>query len=203
MFRRILDRLLLEIRSYKKNNIRIYRPCAVSISQKAHIQIDDCFVFNKLWSPARNCRGGVLTIKDGAFVKVGGFVAYDGCVLGVGEKAELSIGKGSYLNRDSKLYCFHSISIGDYCSISESVIIRDSDNHVYPGSEGRDMAAPIVIGNRVWIGQGAMILKGVTIGDNAVIAAGSVVIRDVPPDCMVAGNPAVIKKRFDEKNGMV
>lgn len=147
--------------------------------------------------------GGVLTIKDGAFVKVGDFIAYDGCVIGVGEKANLTIGKGSYLNRDSKLYCFHSISIGDYCSISESVIIRDRDNHVYPGSGGRDIAAPIVIGNRVWIGQGAMILNGVTIGDNAVITAGSVVIRDVPPDCMVAGNPAVIKKRFDEKSGMV
>ena len=186
--------MLLEIRSYKKKNIRIYRPCSVSISRKAYIQVDDCFVFNKLWSPAHNCRGGVLTIKDGSLVKVGDFIAYDGCVLGVGEKAKLTIGKGSCLNRDSKLYCFQSISIGDYCSISESVIIRDSDNHVYPGSEGGDMAAPIVIGNRVWIGQGAMVLKGVTIGDNAVIAAGSVVIRDVPPNCMVAGNPAVIKK---------
>lgn len=193
----------MEIRSYKKKNIRIFKPCSVSISPKANIQVDNSFVFNIPWRPAHSCRGGILTIKDGASVKVGDFCIYDGCVLEVGKKAELTIGKNSYLNRDSKLYCFHSISIGDFCAISENVIIRDSDGHIYPGSAGKDTAAPIVIGNHVWIGMGVMVLKGVTIGDNAVIAAGSVVIRDVPPNCMVAGNPAVIKKRFDEKSSMV
>ena len=55
-------------------------------------------------------------------------------------------------------------------------------------------AKPVVIGDRVWIGQGAVILKGVTIGNGAIIAAGSVVTKDVPPNTMVAGNPAVVKK---------
>ena len=63
---------------------------------------------------------------------------------------------------------------------------------------GLKYAYPVTIGNNVWIGAGVNILPGVTIGDNAVIAAGSVVTKDVPSDCVVAGNPAVVKKRLKE-----
>ena len=60
------------------------------------------------------------------------------------------------------------------------------------------MTAPISIGNHVWIGAGATILKGVTIGDNAIIGAGSVVTKDVPPNTIVAGNPAhIIRQRIE------
>lgn len=180
----------------KKKHMKIYKPCSIYISPKATIRVDESFIFNKPWSPVKNCRGGILSIRDRASVIVGQFIAYDGCVIGVGENAKLKIGKGTYMNRDSKLYCFDSVCIGDNRSISENVIIRDSDNHIYPGNNGSKMSYPIVIGNHVWIGQGSIVLKGVTIGNNAVIAAGTVVIRDVPPNCMVAGNPAVIKKKF-------
>ena len=60
---------------------------------------------------------------------------------------------------------------------------------------GEEYAFPVTIGDNVWIGGGVTIIGGVTIGKNAVVAAGSVVIRDVPPDTLVAGNPArVIRK---------
>jgi len=61
---------------------------------------------------------------------------------------------------------------------------------VYEGNKVRESSKLIVIGNQVWIGSGARILKGVIIGDNAIIAAGSIVTRDIPANCMAAGIPA-------------
>jgi acetyltransferase-like isoleucine patch superfamily enzyme len=67
-------------------------------------------------------------------------------------------------------------------------VIRDSDNHLLDGRDRR--SAPIRIGDHVWIGLRATILKGVTIGDGAVVAAGALVIHDVPPGALVGGVPA-------------
>ena len=58
--------------------------------------------------------------------------------------------------------------------------------------------APVKIGDNVWIGMNAVILKGVTIGENSVVAAGSVVTKSVPPNAVVAGNPAVAVKSFNQ-----
>jgi acetyltransferase-like isoleucine patch superfamily enzyme len=66
----------------------------------------------------------------------------------------------------------------------------DTDFHRVDGRASAD--APVSIGNRVWIGAGAKILKGVSIGDGAVIAAGAIVTRDVPAGALVAGNPAQV-----------
>jgi len=61
---------------------------------------------------------------------------------------------------------------------------------------GEETARPIVIGDDVWIGGGAIVLAGVTIGDRSVIGAGSVVTKDVPSDVVVVGNPAKIVRRL-------
>ena len=61
---------------------------------------------------------------------------------------------------------------------------------------GEEYAFPVTIGDNVWIGGGVSIIGGVTIGKNSVVAAGSVVIRDVPPDTLVAGNPARVVRRL-------
>lgn len=77
------------------------------------------------------------------------------------------------------------------------MIIRDSDNHTIH-YDGFEKSKPIIIGNHVWIGMRATILKGVTIGDGAIIAAGAVVTKDVPARCLVAGVPArVIKENIE------
>lgn len=107
----------------------------------------------------------------------------------------LTVGN-SYLNSGSVIACANSITIGDGVAIARNVMIYDSDHHSILDSDGTRLnpPAPVVIRDHVWIGVGAIILKGVTIGEGAVVAAGAVVTRDVPPHCMVAGNPAVIKK---------
>lgn len=63
-------------------------------------------------------------------------------------------------------------------------------------AEGWERALPITIGEDCWFGAGAMVMPGVTIGDRVVVAAGAVVTRDVPSDCLVAGVPAEVKRRF-------
>lgn len=62
--------------------------------------------------------------------------------------------------------------------------------------EPKEMAHPIIIGDDTWLGGGVVVCPGVTIGNRCIIAAGSVVVRDIPDDCLAAGNPAVVKKRL-------
>nr|WP_204354508.1 acyltransferase [Paracoccus saliphilus] len=107
--------------------------------------------------------------------------------IGVGGTGMLTLGSG-YASPGLFLSCIDSITIGDDCAIAEEVIIRDHDGHEIDG--GRPSHAPIVIGSHVWIGMRAIILKGITIGDGAVVASGSVVTKDVMPNTIVGGSPA-------------
>ena len=90
---------------------------------------------------------------------------------------------------------FCSITIGDNVLIGPQSIIMDTDGH---GDRNRKQLSgqPVVIGDNVWIGMNCTILKGVTIGDNAVVAAGAVVTRSVPANTIVAGNPAVVVREL-------
>jgi acetyltransferase-like isoleucine patch superfamily enzyme len=97
------------------------------------------------------------------------------------------------MNNECQIICSEKISIGNNVAIANEVIIRDSDDHQIT-SYTHCKTAPVVIGNHVWIGQRAMILKGITIGDGAIIAAGAVVTHDVPADTIVAGVPTRIVK---------
>src|SRR5690349_11643798 len=118
------------------------------------------------------------------------FTIYAGHNVFVNEGATLVLGSG-YINNGLNLSCFERIEIGDDVAISENVTIRDSDNHRL---NGRQPTKPIKIGDHVWIGLNAIILKGVIIGDGAVIAAGSVVNKDIPARALVAGVPARVRK---------
>ncbi|GAB6462948.1 hypothetical protein bcgnr5376_14870 [Bacillus cereus] len=87
--------------------------------------------------------------------------------------------------------CKEKVEIGKDCAISWDVTITDTDYH---SINNRYDTSPVKIGNNVWIGCNATILKGVCIADGAVIAANSVVTRDVPPNCLVAGVPGEVVK---------
>lgn len=176
-------------------NFYLYKPYSYSIKKSAVINVKGSLDFNVSQTPKlknKNC-GYVTLGENSKLICNGNFVFSSGCRLGVMKNAQLKIGSG-YCNYDTKIYCFENIEIGDDVIISENVIIRDSDNH----SIGKKVSAPIKIGNHVWIGMGAMILKGVNIGDGSVIAAGAVVTGDVPSGSLVAGVPAkVIRSDID------
>lgn len=89
--------------------------------------------------------------------------------------------------------CFQDqggITIGDGALIGHQVVLATLNHDLNPERQKSMKAAPIVIGKNVWIGAHATVLAGVSIGDNAVIAAGAVVTKDVPPMTVVAGIPA-------------
>lgn len=114
------------------------------------------------------------------------------------DKAKLIIGQGTNIGDRTEIHVGTSISIGRDCAISWDVCILDRDYHEF--NSKREEKASVIIGNNVWIGCRATILKGVTIGDGAVVAAGSVVTKDVPANCCVGGNPAkVIKENITWK----
>lgn len=131
--------------------------------------------------------------RDGHLSLAGDFSFYTGFSVYINTGARLNLGSG-YANNGLNLSCFEQISIGHDVAIAENVTIRDSDDHIISGSR-RAAIAPIVIGNHVWIGMSAIILKGVKVGDGAVIAAGAVVTKDVPPAALVAGVPARIVRQ--------
>ncbi len=106
----------------------------------------------------------------------------------------LKIGKRVFINSGCKFQDQGGITIGDDVLIGHNCVIATL-NHVMDPDRRADMtAAPVKIGDKVWIGANVTILQGVTIGDGAIIAAGAVVNKDVPPRTIAAGIPAKIIK---------
>lgn len=112
--------------------------------------------------------------------------------------ARLKIGDRTHIQDRTHINCANSITIGARCAISWDCEIMDTDIHkIIVNQTVLENSRPVVIGDRVWIGARAMILKGVNIGDGAIVAAGSVVTRDVPGRTLVAGNPAKVIREID------
>lgn len=182
----------------KYKNFHIYRPVSLSISKSSKIEILGSLTFNDTHSSNQKRKLSFLVMGENSNLKVKGhFSFFSGCRIGILKNATLTLGNG-YINFDSKIYCYNNIKIGNKVFISEGVTIIDSDVH---NINNRDnVSAPIVIGDNVWIGINATILKGVSIGDGAIIAAGSVVTKDVPPRTLVGGVPAkIIKENIEWK----
>lgn len=118
------------------------------------------------------------------------------------------IGGGSVIN------CVESVTIGKYTAIADNVHITDNNNHPVNPEYRKFMRingdndsrlwkhsahAPVILGENCWIGRNVSIMKGVTIGDNTVVAANSVVTKSIPANCIAAGNPAkVVKTDIDQ-----
>lgn len=144
---------------------------------------------------------GVGKIELGSNVKISG-------KIGIGFNQKLFderifiVGNNTFIGHNCSFAIAKEISIGAYCYISGGVVIRDNDGHPQDHVERRtnapincDNVEPVTIGNDVWIGRSAMIMKGVTIGDRAIIGAASIVTKNVEADTVVAGNPARVIKR--------
>ena len=125
----------------------------------------------------------------------------DGAVLIQPRKldSEIIIGNNNWLNNNVSIIANEKIIIGDECRIGNNVMIIDSDFHeIDPAFRGRSHGntAPVSIGNNVWLGSGVMVLKGITIGDNSIIGAMSLVSKSIPPNSLAAGNPARVLRRL-------
>lgn len=119
---------------------------------------------------------------------------WSGVRLEVAKGARLTIGKGTYLNRNSVVVCHERVSIGAGCKIAYDVIIMDTDEHRVPG--GGSITAPVTIADDVWLAARVIVLKGVTIGEGAIVGAGSIVTRDIPPRSIAVGQPARVVRTY-------
>ncbi len=173
------------------------RYAIVCLEKTAQIELHNNVIFG--WCNMRRSRletalymakNSKLTIgggKNNGHTKIG-----YGSYIQIGDNAELHIGD-SFINREVKIICNKKIEIGDGCIIAMGTVIRDNDgSHHRILSPDYANARPVKIGNHVWLGENSMVLKGVVIGDGAIVAASSVVTKDVPPHCLVAGAPAKI-----------
>lgn len=129
--------------------------------------------------------------QEATLIVHGKFRFYYGCDIQIFDKGRLELGSG-FTNSDTKIRCKNHICIGNEVAIAHDVLIMDCDGHSIDGKE--DVGVPVVIGDHVWIGSKSVILKGVNIGNGAIVAAGSVVTRDIAAGVMVAGNPAKVIK---------
>lgn len=164
--------------------------------------------------------------KPSARIKVGdSIIIYRNCDILVLDQGYLSIGNNCIIGSNFRLYCRERIILGDSVLISWNVFIIDYDGHpLDPDIRYQEImyiqesfipsfikckkseitknycpiyvSSPVTIGDNVWIGANAIILKGVKIGSGSIISAGAVVTKDVPENCIAAGNPAKVVKRL-------
>lgn len=108
----------------------------------------------------------------------------------------LEIGANSFINYGTSLVASAHVKIGRDCLIGTHVQVMDTDFHRVEDKAWDTSGEPILIEDRVWLGNRSIVLKGVRIGHDSVVAAGAVVTRDVPPRTLVAGVPARAVRRF-------
>jgi acetyltransferase-like isoleucine patch superfamily enzyme len=112
---------------------------------------------------------------------------------------DIRVGRNVFVNQNCTFYDLGGLDIADDVMIGPNVSLITSGHALEP-SRRRDFvtAKPIVIERNVWIAAGATIIGGVTVGENSVVAAGSVVTKDVPPNTLVGGNPARVIRSIAE-----
>ena len=110
----------------------------------------------------------------------------------------IQIGKNFYVNFNAIFLDVCPIKIGDNCMFGPNVQLYTATHPINPieRNSGYEYGKPITIGNNVWIGGGAIVYPGVSIGDNSIIAAGAVIVKDVPNNVIVGGNPAKVIKEI-------
>ncbi len=155
----------------------------------------------------RNCQTGkMVTVRGWPQIVANGKIKIGNNVkiwsnlgttqISAGDNAIIEIGDGTFINTSTIISARKHIKIGRNCQIANQVILMDDDFHGLTDRSKSPDPEPIVLGDNVWLATRSTILKGVHIGEGAVVAAGAVVTRDVPPYTLVGGVPARIIKHL-------
>jgi acetyltransferase-like isoleucine patch superfamily enzyme len=110
----------------------------------------------------------------------------------------IEIGNHTFINYGSSIAARALVQIGSYCHLGHYTFVMDNDQHDVVSHTELPRSDPVIIEDHVWIGSKAVILPGVRIGSRAVIGAGSIVTKDIPPRCVAAGNPARVLRYLTE-----
>lgn len=186
-----------------KNNVSI-SDFIIRVDQGIVIIESDCILIKGRMSqckPMIHCVNGELFINHHSVIKANILVKFGG---------KCSIGIYNAINENTEIRCDESLTIGDFNMISYECSIYDTNTHniydiekrraltkkdfPYIGEENeKPVTKPVIIGNDCWIGKRATVLKGVKIGDNAIVATSAVVTKEIPPKFIAYGNPAILK----------
>lgn len=180
-----------------------------------------CKIFDTFDSVAEVGRGLRLGLHSravsknrGKVIRIGNDCAIRG-IIRCNPGGSVKIGNTVYIGDGTILDSMSCITIGDATLLAHGVQILDNDSHPIDAAEREShfrsilgfnegkknfsiATEPVTIGRRCWIGFYSAIMKGVTIGDDSIVAAGSYVVKDVPSKCVVAGNPARVVKMLDD-----
>lgn len=172
-FSPMLNRVFFRVRGIKfGRNLTVMG--SLKVVNKGHISIGDNFMFvsGESISPISSNLQGSIYVEEGGEVSIGN-----------------NVGMTS-----TRMWIAKGLKIGDNVKVGANVLLMDTDTHQVDYLQRREghgpiASAPITIEDDVWIGAQCIILKGVTIGARSIIGAGSVVTKDIPSDCIAAGNP--------------
>lgn len=165
------------------------------IEERMEAAYDACQRLNALPTTDHAAQEAIMrellgSCKERMFIQPGFF-----CTNG----KNIHVGEDFLMNVNLVILDIVRVDIGDYCMIGPNVLITTVGHPLSPKArrEKKAVSAPIKIGNDVWIGGNSTILPGVTIGDNVVVAAGAVVTKDVPSNCLVGGVPARVIRELE------
>lgn len=118
---------------------------------------------------------------------------------------QIRVGKRFFANFSFTVLDEANVTIGDDCFFGPNVSIYTACHSTDPVERNsrKEWALPVAVGNNVWIGGAVTILPGVTIGDNVTIGAGSVVVRDIPSNCVAVGNPCKVVRKLKNLNNEI
>ena len=166
---------------FSKDNFQI-DPSTILNFRGGYVQIGKCFICRSFPYSIGNHTCSRIEVVNG-ILSIGNYSGFSNIVI----------------------QCYNNIKIGNYVNIGEGCMIMDSDFHRTNWRDRQDRSldfhkaksSPIVIDDYVFVGARSIILKGVHIGKHSIIAAGSVVNRDIPADCIAGGNPCKVIKLLD------
>jgi acetyltransferase-like isoleucine patch superfamily enzyme len=186
-----LGGLFLPIKVYTKAGIKINRGAKITLGSRLTLGNGDpeSPIVSRL--PINIFLGSETVIVIGKSVSIG-----PGVNIIVKKGASFSVGDHTYFTSDSHMEVVHNVTIGSNCAISWGVTIIDDNHHqVLPEKKGSVKEKEVKIGDHVWIGCHVTILKGTVLGNNCIVAAGSIVKGKFPDNVLIAGNPAKIVKQ--------
>lgn len=177
-------------RNIRHSRILFYKGALLSLDDNSEIELNASLILGKKRVRGNNVSTRIQLARNCKLTVNGNFRCNEGTYIWITHSGHLIL-EGGFINEGATITCASEVRIGKGANIAREAVIRDFDGHYIEDVNYRT-AKPVYIGDNVWIGYRAMILKGVTIGDGSIVAANAVVTKDVPPHCIVAGNPAKV-----------
>jgi acetyltransferase-like isoleucine patch superfamily enzyme/coenzyme F420-reducing hydrogenase beta subunit len=166
----------------------------IEIHKNSKLLISGLLIFGRKKVKRSKLESRLLIENGGTLEVLDDFSIGYGANIEIFKNAKLIIkgGKGAYTNINTTIICNEQIEIGEGLRCGRNVTIRDNNGGHFISKKGYQDSKPIKIGNKVWLGEGCLILPGITIGDGAIVGARAVVTKDIPPNSVVKGIPAKV-----------